>query len=53
MVTVVTTIPAIITPAAIVGKARLNLTPKTNAAAQPDQTPVAGKDMVLWNKMIS
>jgi hypothetical protein len=42
-VTVVTTIPAIKTPETIASNACLNLTPKTNAAAQPDQAPVAGR----------
>lgn|SRR5690554_5218854 len=41
----VTTIPAIMMPRAIAGNACLNLIPNTNAAAQPDQAPVAGRGM--------
>ncbi len=45
MVSNITIIPASITPANIARKAFLDLKPKTNAAAQPVQAPVAGNGM--------
>lgn len=46
-ITAVTTIPAIIAPAAIASNAFPNLTLNTNATAEPDQNPVDGNSMTI------